>query len=143
MFDYVFDIWVLVEDRHRNWAGLISQFSMLSNGPKLQYHLHDLWPISLRWISCYFLLVPGFWRSYLKLTAVIDTNYGKTTRIPNIPETRTLLKHETDRNENFGNEKKSNLKTAIKSFESHGFFWVGRLMANKQPFNLGPKSHKT
>ena len=44
MFDYVFDIWVLVEDRHRNWAGLISQFSMLSNGPKLQYHLHDLCP---------------------------------------------------------------------------------------------------
>ena len=60
---------------------------------------------SSRWISCYFLLGPGFWRSYLKLTAVIDTNYGKTTRIPNIPETRTLLKHETDRNENFGNKK--------------------------------------
>jgi hypothetical protein len=32
----------VVEDRHRNGAGLISQFSMLSNGPKLQYHLHDL-----------------------------------------------------------------------------------------------------
>ena len=29
--------------------------------------------------------------------AVIDTNYGKTTRIPNIPETGTLLKHGTDR----------------------------------------------
>jgi len=44
MFDYVFDIWVLVEDRHRNGAGLISQFSMLSNGPKLQYHLYYLCP---------------------------------------------------------------------------------------------------
>jgi hypothetical protein len=33
-------------------------------------------------------------------------NYGKTTRIPNIPETGTLLKHGTDRNENFGNKKK-------------------------------------
>ena len=85
MFDYVFDIWV--EDRHRNGAGLISQFSMLSNGPKLQYYLHDLWPRSLRRTSCYFLLGPGFWRSYLKLTAVIDTNYGKTMRTPNIPET--------------------------------------------------------
>ena len=42
MFDYVFDIWVLVEDRHRNRA--VSQFSMLSNGPKLQYHLHELCP---------------------------------------------------------------------------------------------------
>jgi hypothetical protein len=39
---------------------------------------------------------------YLKLTAVIDTNYGKTTRIPNIPETGTLLKHRIDWNENFG-----------------------------------------
>jgi hypothetical protein len=47
--------------------------------------------------------MPGFWRSYLKLTAVINTNYGKTTRIPNILETGTLLKHGTDRNENFGN----------------------------------------
>jgi len=27
-------------------------------------------------------------------------------RIPNIPETGTLLKHGTDRNENFGNKKK-------------------------------------
>jgi hypothetical protein len=47
--------------------------------------------------------MPGFWRSYLKLTAVINTNYGKTTRIPNILETETLLKHGTDPNENFGN----------------------------------------
>ena len=45
MFDYVFDIWVLVEDR--NGAGLIRQFSMLSNSPKLQYHLHDLCPTCL------------------------------------------------------------------------------------------------
>ena len=56
--------------------------------------------------------------------AVIDTNYGKTTRIPNIPETGTLLKHGTDRNENFRNKKKD-------------FFWVGRLTANNQYFNLG------
>jgi len=33
-------------------------------------------------------------------------NYGKTMRIPNIPETGTLLKHGMDRNENFGNKKK-------------------------------------
>ena len=33
-------------------------------------------------------------------------NYGKTTRIPNIAETGTLLKHRTDWNENFGNIKK-------------------------------------
>ena len=65
-------------------------------------------------------------------------NYGKTMRIPNIPETGTLLKHGMNRNENFGNIKKK-LKTAIKSFESHRFFWVGRLTANKQYFNLGPK----
>ena len=65
-------------------------------------------------------------------------NYGKTMRIPNIPETGTLLEHRMDRNENFGNKKK-NLKTAIKSFESHGFIWVGRLTANKRYFNLGPK----
>jgi hypothetical protein len=38
--------------------------------------------------------------------AVIDTNYGKTTRIPNIPETGTLQKQGTDRNENIGNKKK-------------------------------------
>ena len=38
--------------------------------------------------------------------ADIDTNYGKTTRIPDIPETGTLLKHGTDQNENFGNKKK-------------------------------------
>ena len=38
--------------------------------------------------------------------AVIDTNYGKTTRFRNTPETGTLLKHGTDRNENFGNKKK-------------------------------------
>jgi hypothetical protein len=30
-----------------------------------------------------------------------------------------------------------NLKTAIKSFESCGYFWVGRLTANNQYFNLG------
>ena len=74
--------------------------------------------------------------SYL-ITAVIYTNYGKTTRIPNIPETGTLLKHGTNRNKNFGNKKKKILKTAIKSFESRGFFWVGRLTANEQHFNLG------
>jgi hypothetical protein len=48
--------------------------------------------------------------SYL-ITAVIYTNYGKTTRIPNIPETGTLLKHGTNRNKNFGNKKKIILKT--------------------------------
>ena len=74
----------------------------------------------------------GFWRSYLKLMADIDTNYGKTTRIPNIPETGTLLKHGTDRK-----WEKIILKTAIKSFESCRFFWVVRLTANKQYFNLG------
>ena len=62
--------------------------------------------------------------------------HGKTTRIPNIPETGTLLKHRMDRNKNFVN-KKNNLKTSIKYFESRGFFWVGRLMANNQYFNLG------
>jgi hypothetical protein len=51
-------------------------------------------------------------------------------RIPNIPETGTLLKHGTDRNENFGNKKKNNFKTAIKSFESCRFFWVGRQANN-------------
>ena len=76
--------------------------------------------------------MPGFWRSYLKLTAVINTNYGKTTRIPNILETGTLLKHGTDRNENFGN-----------NFFLNGnkIFWVGRLTANKQYFNLGLRGH--
>jgi hypothetical protein len=44
------------------------------------------------------------------IACVIDTNYGKTTRIPNIPETGTLLKHGTDRNENFGNIKKKIIK---------------------------------
>ena len=71
------------------------------------------------------------------IACVIDTNYGKTTRIPNIQETGTLLKHGTDRNENFRNKKNIILKTAIKSFESHKFFWVGRLTANNQYFNLG------
>ena len=33
-------------------------------------------------------------------------------------------------------------KTTIKSFESRGFFWVGRLMANNQYFNLGLASKK-
>jgi hypothetical protein len=74
--------------------------------------------------------------SYLKLTAVIDTNYGKTTRIPNILETGTLLKHGTNRNENFGNKTFFILKAAIKSFELHRFFWVDRLTANKQYLNL-------
>ena len=67
----------------------------------------------------------------------VDTNHGKTTRIPNTLETGTLLKHGTDRNENFGNKKKKILRTAIKSFESRVFFWVGRLTANKWHFNLG------
>ena len=49
--------------------------------------------------------------------------------------TGTSLKQGTDRNENF--EKKPYSKTAIKSFVSRGFFWVGRLTANKQYFNLG------
>ena len=35
-------------------------------------------------------------------------------------------------------KKKKNL-TAIKSFESHRFFWVSRLTANKHYFNLGLK----
>jgi hypothetical protein len=52
-------------------------------------------------------------------------------------ETGTLLKHGTDRKENFGNTIFLILKTAIKSFESRRFFWVGRLTANKQYFNLG------
>jgi hypothetical protein len=52
------------------------------------------------------------------IACVIDTNYGKTTRIPNIQETGTLLKHGTDRNENFRNKQNIILKTAIKSFES-------------------------
>ena len=76
------------------------------------------------------------------IVCVIDTNYGKTTRIPNIPETGTLLKHGTDRNKNFGNTKIQKFKTTIKSFESRGFFWVGRLMANNQYFNLGLASKK-
>jgi hypothetical protein len=70
------------------------------------------------------LFVQVKFKKYLILTAVIDTNYGKTTRIPNIPETGTKIFFF--------------LKTAIKSFESCGFFWVGRLTANKQHFNLGP-----
>jgi hypothetical protein len=56
--------------------------------------------------------------------------------------TGTLLKHGTDRNENFRNNKKIILKTAIKSFESRGFFWICRLTANKQYFNLGLTSIK-
>jgi len=64
------------------------------------------------------------------IACVIDTNYGKTTRIPNIPETGTLLKHGTDRNKNFGNKKNCILKTAIKSFESCRFFGVGRQANN-------------
>jgi hypothetical protein len=69
----------------------------------------------------------GFWRSYLKLMADIDTNYGKTTRIPDIPETGTLLKHGTDQNENFGNKKKifkkwqSNLLSRVDFFGSFGW----------------------
>ena len=47
-----------------------------------------------------------------------------------------------DQNENFRNNKKIILKKAIKSFESHAFFWIGRLMANKQYFNLGLTSIK-
>jgi hypothetical protein len=58
-------------------------------------------------------------------------------RIPNIPETGTLQKHGMDWNENIGNNKKIILKTSMKSFESRRFFWVGRLTANKQYFNLG------
>jgi hypothetical protein len=57
--------------------------------------------------------------------------------VPNIQETGTLRKHGTDRNENFRNKKNIILKTAIKSFESHRFFWVGRPTANNQYFNLG------
>ena len=37
----------------------------------------------------------------------------------------------------FRKYKKKNFKTAIKSFESCGYFWVGRLTANNQYFNLG------
>jgi hypothetical protein len=74
---------------------------------------------------------------FLNQTYVIDTNYGNTTKILNIPETGTLLKYGTDRNENFGNINFLILKTAIKSFELRRFFWVGRLTANKQYFNLG------
>ena len=79
------------------------------------------------------MYISSFWRSYLKLTAVIDTNYGKTTRIPNILETGTLLKHGTKISEiNF-----KKLQTAIKIFWFAQIFWVGRLTANKQYFNLG------
>ena len=34
-------------------------------------------------------------------------------------------------------KKKNVLETTIKSFESRGFFWVGRLTAYNQYFNLG------
>jgi hypothetical protein len=43
----------------------------------------------------YLVFVQVKFKKYLIFTAVIDTNYGKTTRIPNIPETGTLLKHGT------------------------------------------------
>jgi hypothetical protein len=39
------------------------------------------------------------------IACVIDTNFGKTTKISNIPETGTLLQHGTDRNENFEEKK--------------------------------------
>jgi uncharacterized Fe-S cluster-containing radical SAM superfamily protein len=92
-----------------------------------------------RFLTFVFVFVQVKFKKYLTLTAVIDTNYGKTTRILNIPKTGTLLKHGTDRNENFGNKQHFILKTAIKSFESHRFVWVGWLTANKQHFNLGIK----
>ena len=47
-------------------------------------------------------------------------NYGKTMRIPNIPETGTLLEHRMDRNENFGNKKK-------KFKNGNKIFWVARI----------------
>jgi hypothetical protein len=68
MFDYVVDIWV--EDRHRNGAGLISQFSMLSNGPKLQYHLHDLCPRSLTLMD---ILLFSFRARFLTFVFVVCT----------------------------------------------------------------------
>ena len=45
----------------------------------------------------------AFFGLYLS-TRTMET--GKTTRIPNIPETGTLLKHGTDQNENSRNKKK-------------------------------------
>jgi hypothetical protein len=73
------------------------------------------------------------------IACVIDTNYGKTTRIPNIPETGTLLKHGTDRNKNF----RIFFSPPLNGNKICGvaqIFWVGWLTANKQYFNLGIKS---
>ena len=65
-----------------------------------------LFSFRARFLMFVFVFVQVKSKKYLILTAVIDTNYEKTTRIPNIPETGTLRKHVTDRNENFGNKKK-------------------------------------
>jgi hypothetical protein len=88
-----------------------------------------LFSFRARFLTFVFVFVQEKSKKYLILMAVIDTNYGKTTRIPNIPETGTLLKHGTDRK-----WKKIILKTAIKSFESRRFVLVGLLTAN----NLAP-----
>ena len=64
------------------------------------------------------------WKDYENSEYTGNRNFTKTR---NVPERK------------FRKLKKNNLKTAIKSFESHRFFWVCRLTANKQYFNLGPK----
>jgi hypothetical protein len=65
--------------------------------PKLKYCLLYLVIFRARFLTFVFVFVQEKSKKYLILMAVIDTNYGKTTRIPNIPETGTLLKHGTDR----------------------------------------------
>ena len=52
-----------------------------------------LFSFRARFLTFVFVFVQVKFKKYLIFTAVIDTNYGKTTR--------------TDRNENFGNKKNS------------------------------------
>ena len=103
----------------------------------------DTWTLHfLGYIACVLCVCIMFLTFVFKINGIIDTNYGKTTRFPNILETGTLLKHGMDRNENFRNNKKIILKTAIKSFESRRFFSISRVTANKQYFNLSLTSIK-
>jgi hypothetical protein len=55
-----------------------------------------LFSFRARFLTFVFVFVQVKFKKYLILTAVINMNYGKTTRIPNIPETGTLLKHGTE-----------------------------------------------